>query len=216
MVERVRLVDRKHRRLPASYVPRVRGGTLEKLANGLLAAEWLSPEAIREQQFGRLKRLLCHAAEHSPFHTRRMAAAGFDPSRMESLDDLSRLPPMTRSDLQGGFADIQSRKLPGRMAFANELATSGSSGVPVRVRTTNTHQTVWMAVTLRKQVWSGVEGDWHIAAIRRMSGERGEPVDNPDGVTSPTWGGLAGRSFMAERADNRWTRAQRPPADGRA
>jgi phenylacetate-coenzyme A ligase PaaK-like adenylate-forming protein len=197
MEDRVRLVDGKHRCLPASYVPRVRGGTLEKLTNGLLAAEWLPPEVIRERQLDRLRRLLCHAAEHSPFHARRMAAAGFEPSRLKSLDDLQRLPSMTRRDVQSGFDDILSRRLPGRTVFIGEKATSGTSGVPVRVRVTNTHNTVWTAVTLRNYVWTGVAGDSRVAGIRELEGEA---CDRPEGLDLPTWGGLLGRSFKTGRA----------------
>jgi len=192
MNERVKLADKKCRCLPASYVPRRRGGMLETISNALLGGEWLSPEAIRKRQLALLRQLLCHAAKHSPFHAGRMAAAGFEPSRMESLDDMRRLPPMTRSELQGGFGDIQSRKLPRRTAFAGETKTSGSSGVPVRVRTTNIHNMVWAAVTLRNHVWSGVEGDWSAAGIRELAG----PVAlESEGVTLPTWGGVVGQAF---------------------
>jgi len=194
MSERLKLVDRKHHRLPPSYVPRAPGSTLASAANALLAEEWLSPEVIRERQLGRLRQLLCHAAEHSPFHADRMAAAGFVPSRMESLDEMHALPPMTRSDVQGRHADIVSRSLPVGTILAGETSTSGSSGVPVKVQVTNVHNLVWAAVTLRSHVWSGVEGDWHVAGIRQVSNPT-SPATTPEGDRMPDWGGLIGRSF---------------------
>jgi phenylacetate-coenzyme A ligase PaaK-like adenylate-forming protein len=194
MFERLKLVDRKHRRLPASYVPRAPGCMLANATNALLAEEWLAPEVIRERQFGRLRQLLCHAAEHSPFHAERMVAAGFDPSRMKSLEDMRVLPPMTRSDVQDRHDDILSRRLPVGTVFAGEISTSGSSGVPVRVRTTNVRNLVWAAASVRNHIWSGVEGSWHVAAIRGV-GDPTSPATRPAGLRMPHWGGLIGQSF---------------------
>jgi len=195
MSERVKLVDGKHRRMPASYVPRIRGSLLEKVTNALLAGEWQSPEDLRAQQVGRLRTLLCHVAEYSPFHAARMAAVGLVPAQVESLEDLRRLPPMTRSELQGGFSDILSRGLPGRDTFGSDITTSGSSGVPARVRTTNTYNMVWTALTLRNHVWSNVGGDWPIAVIRYLGGPQGEAAGRPAGITRPAWGGLISHVF---------------------
>jgi phenylacetate-CoA ligase len=196
MSDRVKRVDAKHRRLPPSYVPRVPGSAIERVTNALLAGEWKPPEVLRARQFEQLRGLLRFAAKYSPFHARRMQEAGLDPSQMQSLEDLRGLPPMTRSDLQGGFEEITCRRLPKGERFISEKATSGTSGVPVRVRMTNAYGVVWSAATLRNHVWSGVEGDWNVAGIRHLHASKGGVRDNPEGVSQPSWGGVIGRSFQ--------------------
>ncbi|MGO9733493.1 hypothetical protein [Mycobacterium sp.] len=76
-----------------------RGGVLtEYLAAApeqLSRLSWSSAQVERAQRAS-LRRLLLHAAEHSPFHRRRLSGidlAGIDPT------DLSMLPVMTKTDM---------------------------------------------------------------------------------------------------------------------
>jgi phenylacetate-coenzyme A ligase PaaK-like adenylate-forming protein len=195
MSDRMKRVDAKCRRLPASYVSRVPGGVMEKVTNALLAGEWKPPELLRARQFEQLRGLLGFAERYSPFHARRMREAGFDPSQMQSLDDLRALPPMTRGGLQGGFDEITCRTLPRGERFISEKATSGTSGVPVRVRMTNAYGVVWSAITLRNHVWSGIEGGWNVAGIRHLHAKNGGARDKPEGAAQSSWGGAIGQSF---------------------
>jgi phenylacetate-coenzyme A ligase PaaK-like adenylate-forming protein len=91
----------------------------------------------------RLRALLAHAAEHSPFHARRLR--GLDLSRFE-LADLARLPVMTKGQMVAEFDEVVTdRRLTRRLverhlaASAHEpgllldeyvcLASGGSSGL---------------------------------------------------------------------------------------
>src|SRR5215470_18160513 len=61
----------------------------------------------------RLRLLLAHAAEHSPFHARRLR--GLDLSRFEPAD-LARLPVMTKGQMMAEFDDVVTdRRLGGRL-----------------------------------------------------------------------------------------------------
>lgn len=63
---------------------------------------WDAHELAAHQR-DRLRVLLAHAAEHSPFHARRLR--GLDPARFE-LADLARLPVMTKAQMMAEFDDV--------------------------------------------------------------------------------------------------------------
>ena len=79
---------------------------------------WDRP-AIRRHQRARLRGLLHAAAEHSPFHARRLA--GID---VDSIDpeDLTQLPVMTKSDLMGSFDDVVTDRRVTRAVAEEALA----------------------------------------------------------------------------------------------
>jgi AcrR family transcriptional regulator len=76
----------------------MRAGEAEQLAR----LTW-NAERIQREQRERLQALLLHAAEHSPFHRRRLAGidlTGVDPT------DLSALPVMTKTQMMGSLDDV--------------------------------------------------------------------------------------------------------------
>lgn len=67
-------------------------------------AQILEPlERQHERRDHRLRALVRHAKEHSPWHARRLA--GVDPDTLTG-DDLSALPVMTKADLMASWSDI--------------------------------------------------------------------------------------------------------------
>lgn len=60
--------------------------------------ETMPRAALTALQVAKMKRQLEWAAARSPFHKRRFAAAKFRPEQFRSLDDLRRIPPMTREE----------------------------------------------------------------------------------------------------------------------
>ena len=59
----------------------------------------LSPEALKRWWTRKLKRVLRLAFEELPFYRERFIAAGFDPARFRTLDDLRAVPICTKDDL---------------------------------------------------------------------------------------------------------------------
>jgi phenylacetate-CoA ligase len=76
---------------------------------------------LADFQRERLRALLSHAAEHSPFHARRLR--GFDASRFE-LADLPRLPTMTKDQMMAGFDEIVTDRRLSRRRVEQHLAAS--------------------------------------------------------------------------------------------
>ncbi len=87
-------------------------------------------------QVAKMKRQLAWSWERSPFHRRRWEAAGFRPDQFRSLDDLRRIPPMTRAE----WMEAQAEKPPyGDLPAADPAVairlhtTSGTTGrMPLR------------------------------------------------------------------------------------
>ena len=72
-------------------------------------------------QRDRLRMLLGHAAEHSPFHARRLR--GLDPDRFE-VGDLARLPVMTKGQMMASFDDVVTDRRLSRRLVEQHLAAS--------------------------------------------------------------------------------------------
>lgn len=60
--------------------------------------ETMPREELKRLQLLKLKRLAEWAYARAPFHRRRFDAAGFHPDQIKSLDDVRRIPTMTRDD----------------------------------------------------------------------------------------------------------------------
>src|SRR5688500_17565932 len=93
--------------------------------------ETLPKEQLRALQLKKLQLLVRRAYAESPFHRRLYESAGVSPDSIRSLDDLRRLPFMTREDWLDNqaerplFGDLCTR--PQDAAIRYHL-TSGTSG----------------------------------------------------------------------------------------
>ena len=99
--------------------------------------ETLSREEIRRLQLVKLKRMCEWAYANVPFHKRHWDEAGFHPDQLETLDDLRRIPFMTREEW---MESIQEKPLFGDLLSTDPHnairyhLTSGTTGrTPIRV-----------------------------------------------------------------------------------
>jgi phenylacetate-CoA ligase len=130
--------------------------TLRYLAE-LERTQWLSRAALERLQAEKLARLLRVALDHSPWHADRIRAAGLEAQVREGavgLDDLRRLPPMTRADAREHGESIRWRGVPGG-AFAYN--TGGSSGEPLQFYFGRWRQASDAAGRIRARRWWGVD-----------------------------------------------------------
>ncbi|HFD87208.1 MAG TPA: phenylacetate--CoA ligase family protein [Gammaproteobacteria bacterium] len=122
-------------------------------AKALERSQWLPREGIQELQLKRLRHLLNCALQHCPWHAERIRSAGIDPARME-LQDLAKLPPMTREDVRHHLDDMVWRDAPGGVYRYN---TGGSSGEPLIFYFGRKRQAADAACRIRARRWWGVE-----------------------------------------------------------
>lgn len=94
--------------------------------------QWLPPEVIRARQARDLRAMVRFAAVRVPMYRERYREAGIDPREIRGLDDLPRLPLVTKQDLIAAWPD---GLLPEGMDpdASMVLGTSGSTGRPVHI-----------------------------------------------------------------------------------
>ena len=120
----------------------------------LKETEWLSKDDLEELQLHKLQRLLQHAYVHVPFYRDAMRAAGVHPLEMTSLDDIRRLPLLSKDDVRRNlyfrlFADNHRKR------EMLKISTSGSTGEPFTTYADRNQLEVRFAATLRGTEWTG-------------------------------------------------------------
>jgi phenylacetate-CoA ligase len=128
--------------------------------------QWLTGEQIRAHQFRQLKVLLGYLENHSPFFADRLKSAGLTARGMASLDDLRRIPILSRADIQLSGKGFFTTTVPKDQGRLGETQTSGSTGEPVHVRKTGVSQLYWNAVAVRNHQWHRVPFQCRYAIIR--------------------------------------------------
>ena len=120
-------------------------------------SQWLSRAEIEQLQMRKLADLLRTAVRHSPWHAERIRAAGLDVTdeRVElTIDDLRRLPTMTKADARANVDRIHWPGVPGGSFRYN---TGGSSGEPLQFYYGRQRQASDAAGRIRARRWWGVD-----------------------------------------------------------
>lgn len=142
--------------------------------DSLRKRERLSQRENQELQWLDVLNLLKHSERTSLFYQKRFAEAGLNPSRVQSPEDLKRLPPLTREDLRLHLRDIQSQ-----MFQPNELlsaATGGTTDTPVPIVRSKESVAWKTAAQWRFNAWAGMRpGD----RIFYLWGARRDYAANP-------------------------------------
>ncbi len=132
----------------------------------LRESQWLSPEQIRDLQELKLRRLLHHAYHHVPYYRDRMRAHGVSPDDIRGIDDLHKLPFLTKNDVRKHlYFDIMSDNH--KKSEVLKVTTSGSTGEPFVCFVDREQLEFRWAATIRAMEWTGWQlGDrqvrlWH-------------------------------------------------------
>ncbi|HEY4311713.1 MAG TPA: hypothetical protein VGN12_19865 [Pirellulales bacterium] len=147
--------------------------------------QWLTAEEILARQSRQLGRLLAHAFDTTAFYRRRLESIGLTPEHVQGREEWSRIPLLSRADMQQFAADLVSCAVPDAHGPRSQLFTSGSTGRPVMVVGTGLTQLFWNCCTLRDHLWHRRAPGATLAAIRSLPGDEAGP---PHGVSSEDWG----------------------------
>lgn len=145
-------------------------------------SQWWTPEQLRTHQLTQLRVLLRHAQDAVPYFNHVLQ--GHDVERMDWAA-FERLPLLDRRTLQAEFDALSSRRLPSGHGAVSVAESSGSTGMPIRFRTTALSQFFWEALTLREHFWHRRDFAGKLAAIRVQV----------DAANLPDWGAPAGSVF---------------------
>jgi len=96
----------------------------------LLRFQWASAAEIDAYRARRLRALVQFSGERVPFYRSALAARGIRAGEITGLDDLPRLPVLTKQDLRERFQELLVERFRGR---TYEMKSSGSTGVQTTV-----------------------------------------------------------------------------------
>jgi len=90
--------------------------------------QYLPEEKLKALQFRKLKELLIHSQKNIPFYSKRFADAGFDPAKMQAIEDIKAIPLLSKEEIRQNLEEMQWKDSPGGLTRYN---TGGSSGKPL-------------------------------------------------------------------------------------
>ncbi len=104
-------------------------------------------------QLRQIERVLRHAYETVPWYRDKLAGIEHIPNG--DLDEafFSRIPILTRSDVQTNSTALRSTRVPPEHGGIGYLRSSGSTGKPIEITTTGLTQLITRALDLRTQYW---------------------------------------------------------------
>jgi phenylacetate-CoA ligase len=156
-------------------------------------SEWLPAQELGERQLAQLEVLLAHAGANVPYWRAALPKWGIATGVPLSWEQWRRIPPLRRSDVQTHQAELEATSYPRAHGGRAEQRTSGSTGTPVAIQTTQIAQMFWQAVTLRDDLWHRRDLSRTLAALRA----RGHPGADPhEGAWAPVWHRGAGAAFV--------------------
>jgi phenylacetate-CoA ligase len=125
--------------------------TLDRLRE-LERTQWLAPDALRELQLERLRRLLAYARREVPYYARLLTERGVVPEQLGAVTDLAPLPFLDKAIIRDRFADLQPRT---PLRGARRITTGGSTGAPMALMVDPARNAFADAVRLRGHRWFG-------------------------------------------------------------
>ncbi len=119
----------------------------------LEASQWWSPETLRVYQWAKLRRLVSHAFDRSPFYRRAMEGLGMVPADLRSPEDFARLPVVDKRTINEHREAMVAQRFP--RARLIKTASGGSTGAPVSLYHDPDFVAAYRAVKLRNFRWAG-------------------------------------------------------------
>lgn len=92
-------------------------------------SQWWKAERIREYQLLKLREILKLAYEKTRFYHRFFDDAGFNPGKLNSLDDIKKLPTINKQTVTDNLEDMYTR--PVTDSNVDFASTGGTSGMPL-------------------------------------------------------------------------------------
>ena len=128
--------------------------------------QWWSREALTELQNEQLRILIAHAYDSVPYYRRVMTERRLTPADFKTVDDLPKLPVLTREDVRRHGSELISRKV-----RRSDLAcghTSGTTGSPLQFYWDKQTCLVNNVADWRQKYWAGLKyGEPHAMLLGR-------------------------------------------------
>jgi phenylacetate-CoA ligase len=188
------------------------GATMLAMQWQLERSQWWPAGKLLEQQFRQLRELVAHAIAHAPYYRSHLSRAG-----LASVDELTpeaflRWPLLSKRDVQQNEAALAASQYPQEHGPVVQANTTGSTGVPTRVRHSMAMGFFVHALALRDHLWHERDFTAKLAAIRGRIASGGADdwwgvVTNAVFRTGPS-ASKNGLTDVGEQLD--WLLAERP------
>ncbi len=123
----------------------------------LRRTQWLPRAELEALQLRRLRRLVVHATDHVGYWREIFQAAGVTADDVQTLDDLRRIPALTKTALRENiYFDLVSDS--SNKAKIVKLTTSGNGGEPLAVFVDRLQRDTRWANAVRHAEWAGWQG----------------------------------------------------------
>jgi phenylacetate-CoA ligase len=129
-----------------------------------LAFQWKSPEYIRTYQEKRLRHIIDYAYTNSPFYHNHFRTNNITPSDIKTLDDLPKIPLVTKTDLRENFSQVIPRTY--SEVNCTVESTSGSTGEHITILHDLNALQYYGAVLIRGHIAVGLKPYHKTAYIR--------------------------------------------------
>jgi phenylacetate-CoA ligase len=104
------------------------GGEFRRLLDWLEESEWWPAEELRAYQEEQLRRLVAHAYATTPYYRRVFDERRLRPDDIRTLDDLAKLPLLTKEDVRQHYREMVSSEADRRrLIFCHTSGTTGKS-----------------------------------------------------------------------------------------
>ena len=161
---------------------------LKDAVHGLEAADRVTPDEIARGQQSQLLLLLEWAAANVPYYRSQDALKAVlkvlrrDPGKFD--DEWRKLPLLSKETLRSEGARLNASSLPQAHLPLAPVRTSGSTGIPVEIRTTAVTRLLWEALAVREHLWQRRNFAKRFGAIRSYKPAAGLR----EGLDARDWG----------------------------
>jgi phenylacetate-CoA ligase len=122
---------------------------------GLEKTQWWSYPELEKLQLERLKKLLHHANNNVPYYHRLFKKIDFKPEYIQSVNDLNKLPILTKEIVNNNFNDLYVRNYSHNDFILS--STGGSTAAPMKFYIDKKWDACNMAAAYRSWSWAGYD-----------------------------------------------------------
>ncbi len=158
--------------------------------HALQKSEHLSIELLRELQLARLRETITSADKYVPYYTRVFKEIGLRPGDIKQIEDINRIPPLSREDVINHHKDMVDVRMQSSVPFADNSpkepgaplpfapfrrhrliknTSSGSTGAPTVFYEDGSRTAMNWVHELRLKNWFGVRPGAKEARMTRLS-----------------------------------------------
>ena len=147
--------------------------------NLMQSTQFFFPEQIATFQLKRLRIVLDACYRYVPYYQKLFWEHDFDPHHISSVEDLKRLPVLTKDTVRAKLAEFCSMK---ELREAVLLHTSGTTGIPLNTYTSIGQWVVEQSAIWRQWGWAGYRFRDRMAIIRSYAPNPNDPLCKLDKI----------------------------------